>query len=55
MLYVVPSAEVTIVMTSDDTRRSARNGYRDALHGLAGAIVAALADGRMRGCLTGSR
>ncbi len=47
MLYVVPSVDVTIVMTSDDTRRSARNGYRDELHGLAAAIVTSLTAGRM--------
>jgi CubicO group peptidase (beta-lactamase class C family) len=42
MLYVVPSLELTVVMTSDDSRPSARTGYRDRLHGLLGEIIAAV-------------
>jgi len=47
MLYVIPSAEVTIVMTSDDTRRSGRTGYRDQLHAMAAEVVGSLTVGRM--------
>lgn len=40
MLYVVPSLELTVVMTSDETSNSARTGHRDALHALLAAIIA---------------
>ncbi|GGK43930.1 serine hydrolase domain-containing protein [Salinarimonas ramus] len=39
MLYVVPELDLVIAMTSDETRPSARTGYRDRLHALAGAII----------------
>ncbi|WP_181703351.1 serine hydrolase domain-containing protein [Chthonobacter albigriseus] len=39
MLYVVPDLKLTVVMTSDDTRPSARTGHRDRLHGLLGEII----------------
>ena len=42
MLYVVPSLDLVVAMTSDDSRASARTGHRDALHGLAGDIIRAL-------------
>lgn len=42
MLYVVPSLDLVVAMTSDDREASARTGHRDALHGLAGDIIRAL-------------
>jgi len=42
MLYVVPSLELTVVMTSDENSPSAANGHRDALHALLGEIIAAV-------------
>lgn len=39
MLYIVPSLNLTVVMTSQESGPSARNGYRDALHGVLGEIV----------------
>ncbi len=42
MLYLVPSLDLTVVMTSDETRPSARTGHRDRLHGLLGEIIAAV-------------
>ncbi|KGD91967.1 MULTISPECIES: serine hydrolase [Rhizobium/Agrobacterium group] len=39
MLYVIPSLDLTVVMTSDDSGPSARNGYRDDLHDLLGGII----------------
>ncbi len=42
MLYIVPDLGVIVVMTSDERQPSARTGYRDALHGLLGSIMAAL-------------
>lgn len=39
MLYIVPSLGLTIAMTSDDSAPSARTGYRDELHALAGDII----------------
>jgi CubicO group peptidase (beta-lactamase class C family) len=42
MLYVVPDLELTVVMTSDEGRASARTGHRDSLHTLLGRIVDAL-------------
>jgi CubicO group peptidase (beta-lactamase class C family) len=41
MLYVVPEAALTIAMTSDDTEPAGRTGYRDQLHRLTTAIIAA--------------
>lgn len=43
MIYVFPGVRpVAIAMTSDPDQPSARSGYREALHALAGRIVAAL-------------
>lgn len=39
MLYVVPDLDLVVVMTSDETRPSARTGYRDRLHGLLAGII----------------
>ncbi|WP_331372012.1 serine hydrolase domain-containing protein [Sinorhizobium chiapasense] len=39
MLYIVPSLQLTVVMTSQESGPSARNGYRDALHGVMAEIV----------------
>lgn len=39
MLYIVPSLNLTVVMTSQESGPSTRNGYRDALHGVLGEIV----------------
>ncbi len=41
MLYVVPSLDLVVAMTSDDGQASARSGHRDALHGLAAEIIRA--------------
>ncbi|GHD66078.1 6-aminohexanoate-dimer hydrolase [Luteimonas padinae] len=41
MLYVVPSLELVVAMTSDDGQASARSGHRDALHGLAAEVIRA--------------
>ena len=43
MLYIVPSLQLTVAMTSDENNPAARNGYRDSLHSLAGEIIAAVA------------
>ncbi|WP_034883256.1 CubicO group peptidase (beta-lactamase class C family) (plasmid) [Ensifer sp. WSM1721] len=45
MLYIVPSLRLTVVMTSDESGPSARNGYRDALHGVLAEIMAAMKAG----------
>jgi CubicO group peptidase (beta-lactamase class C family) len=42
MLYIVPSLQLTVAMTSDENNPAARNGYRDSLHSLAGEIIAAV-------------
>ncbi|WP_242465117.1 hypothetical protein [Rhodospirillum rubrum] len=42
MLYLVPSLDLSVVMTSDETSPSARSGHRDALHGLLAEIIGAL-------------
>jgi CubicO group peptidase (beta-lactamase class C family) len=51
MLYVAPSLGLTVVMTSDPTRPSRQDGYRDQLHALlADGIIPAIAgpsDGSM--------
>jgi len=39
MLYIVPSLDLTVVMTSEESGPSARNGYRDSLHGLLADII----------------
>ncbi len=39
MLYIVPSLDLTVVMTSAESGPSARNGYRDALHLVLGEII----------------
>ncbi len=39
MHCVVPSLDLTIVMTSEESRPSARNGYRDSLHRLLAEII----------------
>ncbi|MCK0196084.1 beta-lactamase family protein [Ancylobacter sp. 6x-1] len=39
MLYVVPEAKMTIVMTSATDQPSARTGYRDELHALAADLI----------------
>ncbi|WP_420832203.1 serine hydrolase domain-containing protein [Rhizobium cauense] len=41
MLYIVPSLDLTVVMTSAESGPSARTGYRDALHGVLAEIIAA--------------
>lgn len=45
MLYIVPSLQLSVAMTSDDSEASARTGHRDALHALAGSIITAVRDG----------
>lgn len=45
MLYVFPEIDLVVAMTSDETRPSARTGYRDRLHALAGDIVRAMERG----------
>jgi CubicO group peptidase (beta-lactamase class C family) len=40
MLYIVPELELTVVMTSDTTARSAGTGYGQALRGLLADIIA---------------
>jgi len=42
MLYVVPSLDLTVVMTSADDHPAARTGYRDSLNGLMARTIAAL-------------
>lgn len=39
MLYIVPSLNLTVVMTSQESGPSARNGYRDSLHDLLAEII----------------
>lgn len=39
MLYIVPTLELTVVMTSEQDGPSARTGYRDALHGVLADII----------------
>ncbi|HUG60895.1 MAG TPA: serine hydrolase [Methylomirabilota bacterium] len=46
MLYVTPSLDLTVVMTSDETKPSARTGHRDRLHDLLGRIIEAVAEER---------
>jgi len=52
MLYVVPSLELTVVMTSNENNSSARTGYRDELNALMAETIAAItgrADAPARG------
>ncbi|WP_183841718.1 serine hydrolase domain-containing protein [Rhizobium etli] len=42
MLYIVPSLDLTVVMTSEESGPSARSGYRDLLHGLLADIIGAV-------------
>jgi CubicO group peptidase (beta-lactamase class C family) len=42
MLYIVPSAGLTVVMTSNDSEPSGRTGYRDELHALLATIIRCL-------------
>jgi CubicO group peptidase (beta-lactamase class C family) len=42
MLYIVPSLDLTVVMTSEESGPSARNGYRDALHFILADIIGAV-------------
>ncbi|MBD8064621.1 serine hydrolase [Devosia sp. PTR5] len=44
MLYIVPSLELSVVMTSDATAPSAGTGHRDALMALMGAIIDVVRD-----------
>jgi CubicO group peptidase (beta-lactamase class C family) len=39
MLYIVPSLDLTVVMTSDESAPAGRTGHRDDLHGLLGEII----------------
>jgi CubicO group peptidase (beta-lactamase class C family) len=43
MLYVVPSLDLTVVMTSDESSPAARTGHRDDLHALMEEIIGAFA------------
>jgi CubicO group peptidase (beta-lactamase class C family) len=42
MLYIVPSLQLTIVMTSDESQHAGRSGHRSELHRLLEQIVAAV-------------
>lgn len=42
MLYIVPSLELTVAMTSDDSAPAGRTGHRGDLHGLMAEIVQAM-------------
>jgi CubicO group peptidase (beta-lactamase class C family) len=42
MVYVVPSLDLTVVMTSNQDVSSARSGHRDDLHALMGEIIRAV-------------
>lgn len=39
MIYILPTRDLAIAITSDPSRPSARTGYRDLLHGVAASIV----------------
>jgi CubicO group peptidase (beta-lactamase class C family) len=43
MLYIVPTLDLTVVMTSSSDQGAARSGHRDALHALLASIASALA------------
>jgi CubicO group peptidase (beta-lactamase class C family) len=50
MIYIVPSLELTVVMTSDADSPAGRSGHRDRLHELTRAIIEAVeADGDAAG------
>ncbi|KKB77968.1 6-aminohexanoate hydrolase [Devosia soli] len=49
MLYIVPSLDLTVVMTSDENSPSAGNGHRDALHALLGEIIEAVRGEEQKG------
>jgi len=42
MIYVAPTAELTVAMTSDDAAPSGRTGHRENLHALMGDIIQAV-------------
>lgn len=42
MIYVAPSAEITVAMTSDDAAPAGRTGHRENLHALMGEIIQAV-------------
>jgi CubicO group peptidase (beta-lactamase class C family) len=42
MLYIVPSLQLTVVMTSDERQHAGRSGHRSELHRLLEEIVAAV-------------
>ena len=42
MLYIVPSLDLTVVMTSDENSPSASTGHRDDLHALLSQIISAV-------------
>lgn len=46
MIYVVPSLQLTVAMTSDQNESAARSGHREDLHRLLADIVAALGEGK---------
>lgn len=43
MAYVVPELDLTVAMTSDDTQRSAANGYREHLNELMADVIEVVA------------
>jgi CubicO group peptidase (beta-lactamase class C family) len=42
MIYIVPSLNLTVIMTSDETNPAARTGHRDDLHQLVSDIIAVM-------------
>ena len=46
MLYIVPSLELTMAITSNENTPSARTGYRDELHRLLGRVIERVEAGR---------
>ena len=46
MIYVAPSLGLSVAILSDETRPSARTGYRDRLHGLMLGVMGDVAAGR---------
>ncbi|PJJ99569.1 6-aminohexanoate hydrolase [Lysobacteraceae bacterium NML91-0213] len=44
MLYIVPSLQLSVAMTSNDSEASARTGHRDALHALMATIITTVRD-----------
>lgn len=45
MIYICPDAKLTVVMTSDESRPSASNGYLDKLRRLVEEIIVAVGEG----------